>query len=132
MNFGYRSTTENYSFFGRGLHLFVYPRTLFAYICNLNHIGVQSRFLCRAAESRLMHTRRAGTYHNTGQFIIGNGIFYNVLPRLRTHVLIVGGKYNTGFVFQCLCNLLYIYRSCDICTAVTNKYTNFLHISTIP
>ena len=57
-----------------------------------------------------------------------DSVLYEILSGFRTHILIVLRDNNSGLMAECLRNSLYVYCSCDICTAVTDKYSYSLHI----
>ena len=74
-----------------------------------------------------MHTGRAGANHNAGQLVVRNCLLDHFLSRLGTHILIIGGENNTGFILDRLCNRLHIHRTGNVRTAVTDKNSNSLH-----
>ena len=119
--------TEDDCFFGTGQDVLMYPRALFADVCDFNHVGVETCSCRGLTECCFMHSGGAGANNDTSQFIIGNGLLDNILSCLRTHILIIGGKNDTGFVFQGIGYRLYIDCTRDITTTPTDKNTNSLH-----
>jgi hypothetical protein len=61
-----------------------------------------------------------------------NGILDHILTCLGTHILIIGGKDDTGFVFQSIGHRLNVNRTGDITATPTYKNTNSLHLSFPP
>lgn len=84
----------------------------------------------RFAESRLVHTRGAGTNHKTGQVFFADGFDDLRLADLGAHVLIIFRVHDTRFMTDHFYDFLYIYRSCDVAAAMAHKYTNSLHTIT--
>ena len=115
------------AFSGADRHFFMYPGTLLTDIGYFHHIGDlsprQPPFCGRLPRAY----GRAGTDHNACELMFFYCILYNVLSCLGTHILIIGGENNTGFIFKSLRNCLYINRSGNICTAVADKNSNSLH-----
>ena len=96
-------------------------------ICDFHHVRIQSGFLCGLPECCLVHTRGTGTYHDSCQIFLFDGCDDFLLPCLRTHILVILGMNHSRLQERHLGNLLYIYRSGDIASAVADKYSYPLH-----
>ena len=116
--------------FGRFFHVLVDPGAVLTDVCNLDHVRVEAGSFRRFAESRLVHTRGAGTNHKTGQVFFADGFDDLRLADLGAHVLIIFRVHDTRFMTDHFYDFLYIYRSCDVAAAMAHKYTNSLHAIT--
>jgi hypothetical protein len=74
-----------------------------------------------------VHSGGAGANNDTRQFVFGDRVLDDILSCLRTHILIIGGKNDAGFVFQGIGYCLHVNGACDITTTPTDKNTNSLH-----
>ena len=77
-----------------------------------------------------MHTRGAGTDNHTCEIFFTDGFLNSGLTCLGTHILVILGVYNTRLFRYDFHNFFYVYRSGNITSAVTDKYTDSLHVLT--
>ena len=120
-------TCKNNCLFGSLFNVLVDPRAMLTDVCDLNHIGVDSRTLCSLSEGSLVHTGRARANNDTGQLLLSYCDGDLFLTCLGAHVLIIFSMHNAGLGGDHLDNLFNVYRCGDVTTAVTDKYTNSLH-----
>lgn len=121
-------SAENYSLLGSATHVLMYPRALLANVSYLDEIGVKPRTLSRTAEGRLVHTRRAGADNYAAETVLTDSILDDILTGLGAHILIIGRENNSRLIFKHFGDLMYIDGGRDIGAAVTNEYSDFLHI----
>ena len=110
----------------------MYPGALLSDVSDLNHIGVESRGSRGFTEGSLVHTGRAGANNDTCELMLSDSVLYHILSCLRAHILIFSGDNNTRLVSKRFGNSLYVYRSCDISSAMADKYTYSLHCLVSP
>ena len=79
-----------------------------------------------------MHTRRTGTDYKSCQLFLFDRFVDLLLSSLGTHICIVLRMDNTRLMRRHLHNFLYVYRTCDIRSAVADKYSNPLHLLSPP
>ena len=120
---------KDHSFLGCFLHIFVDPGAVLTDICDLYHVWIQACLFRCFTESSLMHTRGTGTYYNSCQLFLFNGINDLGLSCFRAHILIILCMDYSWLHFCHFNYFFYIYCCCDIGTTVTYKYTYSLHQS---
>jgi hypothetical protein len=77
-----------------------------------------------------MHARGAGGNYHVRKFLFLNGLLEKILPRIGTHVFIVGGESNTGKSTDLPGNPLNINGPGDIFTAMADEYAYSGHSKT--
>ena len=75
-----------------------------------------------------MHARGAGGHYNSGQLMLCDCFLEQGLPRVRTHILVVGCISHTGYGGYKTGDLLHIHRAGDVLTAMANKYADSRHL----
>ena len=98
MHLGDGGAAQNDRLFRAGFLVLVNPGALFADICDLDHIGVQTCLFAGLAERLLVHSGRAGTDDHAGQTVFMDFLLNHLLPGLGTHILIICGENNAGFL----------------------------------
>ena len=114
------------------LHILVDPGTLLTDIGDLYHERIDAGLLGNGTECSLMHTRRAGADHDCGKTVILDCLGDQILTVLGTHICVVNGIDHARLMFGCLGDFGNINRSGDVCAAVTDKYTDSLHLISPP
>ena len=112
------------------LHILVDPGTVLTDICDLHHIWIQAGLFRCFTESCLMHTRRTGTDNHSCEIFFTDGFLDPGLSCFRTHILIIFCMDNSWLFCNDLHNLFHVYRSGNITSAMTDKYTDSLHFLT--
>ncbi len=109
----------------------VHPGTVLPDVGHLRHERIEARLRDALSERRLVQARGAGGHHDPIQAVLGDGLAYQDLPRLRAHILIVARVRDAGHR-RCLgCHPLHIYRLRDIGSAPTDEHARSRHIVTL-
>ena len=78
--------------------ILVDPGALLSDVGDLDHIGVETCFFTGLAERLLVHSGGARTDDYAGQTVFMDLVLNHLLPGLGTHILIICGENNAGFL----------------------------------
>ena len=98
MYLGDGGAAQNDGLFRARFLVLVDPGALLTDVRDLDHIGVQPRLFAGLAERLLVHSGRTGTDDHAGQTVFMDLVLNHLLPGLGTHILIICGENNAGFL----------------------------------
>ena len=127
MHLGDGGAAQNDRLFRAGFLVLVNPGALFADICDLDHIGVQTCLFAGLAERLLVHSGRAGTDDYAGQTVFMDFLLNHLLAGLGTHVLVIGGENNAGLLGKGLRDCFHIDGRGNVAAAPAYEYADSLH-----
>ena len=103
---------------------------MFTDVGDFYHVWVQSGSFRCFSEGSLMHTWGTGTNDHSCQLFFFDCFCDQCLSCFGTHILIIFCMDNSWLFCNDLHNLFHVYRSGNITSAMTDKYTDSLHFLT--